>query len=111
MEGGQHRQVVGWETGVGAHFSGVGSFRGRSEEGMVEGTHEALRAHPRWGLCKGAQTAHPQCHERNPSALITRVIGTRLPPEAATHTKLAKPSPHFPAPTPLPHEYHGMSSN
>ena len=59
MEGGQHRQVVGWKTGVGAHFSGVGSFRGRSEEGMVQGTHEALRAHPHGGLCKGAQAAHP----------------------------------------------------
>ena len=53
MEGGQHRRVVGWETGVEAHFSGVGSFRGRSEEGMVRGTHKALRAHPRGGLCKG----------------------------------------------------------
>ena len=60
MENGQHRQGVGWETGVGAHFSGVGSFRGRLEEGMVQGTHEAWRAHPSGGLCKGAQAAHPQ---------------------------------------------------
>ena len=31
---------------------------------MAQGTHEALRAHPRGGLCKGAQTAHPQARER-----------------------------------------------
>ena len=37
MEDGRHRQVVGWKSGVGAHFSGVGSFRGRPEEGMVQG--------------------------------------------------------------------------
>ena len=30
-----------------------------SEEGVVQGTHEALRAHPRGGLCKGVQAAQP----------------------------------------------------
>ena len=64
MEGGQHRQVVGWETGVGAHFSCVGSFRGRPDERMVQGTHEALLAHPRGGLCKGAQATQPQARKR-----------------------------------------------
>ena len=31
---------------------------------MVKGTCEALRAHPRGGLSKGVQTAHPEARER-----------------------------------------------
>ena len=60
IEGGHHWQVVGGEARVGAHLGGVGCFQGGSKEHMVHGTHEALRAHPRGGLCKGAQEAHPQ---------------------------------------------------
>ena len=53
MEGGKHGQMVRRETGIGVHLRGVGSFRGGSEEDVVKGTSEALRAHPRGGLFKG----------------------------------------------------------
>ena len=59
MEGGEYGQMVRRETGIGAHLRGVGSFRGGPKEGVVQGTYEALRAHPRGGLCKGVQTAQP----------------------------------------------------
>ena len=53
MEGGSHGQMVRRETRIGAHLRGVGSFRRGTEEDVVKGTREALRAHPRGGLCKG----------------------------------------------------------
>ena len=64
MEGGSHGQMVRRETGIGAHLCGAGSFRRGAEEDVVKGTCEALRAHPRGDLSKGAQTAHPEGRER-----------------------------------------------
>ena len=54
MEGGSHGQMVRRETGIEAHLCGVGSFRRGAEGDVVKGTREALRAHPRGGLSKGA---------------------------------------------------------
>ena len=58
-------------------LGGVGRFRGRSQEGMVQGAHEALRAHPHGGLCKGAQAAHPQARERGQDEVTERGGGYR----------------------------------
>ena len=44
---------------------------------MVKGTCETLRAHPRGGLCKGAQTAHPEARERGEDEVTEEGRGDR----------------------------------